>query len=152
MDGKYNSFVLVPSPPPLLFSVLSTLKLKLFNMLDTRRRYRISPLVYVLEQFVEPRQIYSVVSSVSLGSNILHILWLVCLCSPEGLVKLKPVENQYKPRESLQGKIASVLGQTDGKNCGEKKLLCSIGSSLCAVTQFYFLLLVLKGAKKIPLT
>lgn len=91
-------------------------------MLDSARRYRISPLVYALEQFVEPRQIYSVVSSVSLGSNIFHILWLVCLCSPQGLVKLKPVENQYKPGESLQGKIASVLGQTDkkqtvGKSC-----------------------------------
>lgn len=91
-------------------------------MWDSRRRYSISALVDVLKQFVEARRIYSVASSVSLGSNILHILWLVRLCSPEGLVKLKPVENQYKPRESLQGKIASVLGQIDqkklwGKSC-----------------------------------
>lgn len=74
-------------------------------------------------QFVEPKQIYSVVSSVSVGSNIFHILWPVCLCSPEGLVKLKPVENQYKPRESLQGKFFSVLGQKD-KKLGKQELLC----------------------------
>lgn len=107
-------------------------------MVDLPRRYRNSLLLYVFEQFVEPRQIYGVVSSVSLGSNIFHILCLVCLCSPEGLVKLKPVQNQYKPRESLQGKKIQSWDRQTKKNCqaGGKKgaVVLNMKFSLCSST------------------
>lgn len=87
-------------------------------------------------QFVELRRIYSVVSSVSVGSNIFHILWPVCLCSPEGLVKLKPVENQYKPQESLQGKFLFSLG-TERQKTGETRVvMLDRKLSLCSYTNF----------------
>lgn len=85
---------------------------------------------------MELRRIYSVVSSVSVGSNIFHILWSVCLCSPEGLVKLKPVENQYKPRESLQGKFLFSLG-TERQKTGETRVvMLDRKLSLCSYTNF----------------
>lgn len=44
---------------------------------------------------------------------------LVPLCCPLGLVKLKPVKNQYKPWETLQGKCYS-LGK-EGRKIGKQK-------------------------------
>lgn len=94
---------------------------------------------------MELRQIYSVVSSVSVGSNIFHILWQVCLCSPEGLVKLKPVENQYKPRESLQGKFLFSFG-TERQKTGETRVVMLDGKlSLCSYTNFTKKMLLTKS-------